>query len=430
MALRQQILRLYAAQLRTARYFDRLPQLKPLLSVEGASSFAATRQSGTTAPAVQEVTEHYRRAFLGECKVYLPPRSLTDFVRQAYAEAAYGIVQERGTDVDADVPVKLDAAFNLQREMKQAADLYHALHASDDVKLPSLSAACPSDITEAPVLTPGVLMVDHPAVVRPGRTLALVYDISRNLPELHGNEKWMVRSYVVNRPYPHTVEAVTKMQGLGAFGKLPLFHGGMEGDQLSVIHRISTLEGSTPIDEAGTIFAGGNVAAINILLGNGKAKPDDFKVILGHSELQLVGGDDDLSLEDPNRWIFAGGAGAHEVAMLPPQFDTTGQFRDGKGLGVNETIEGYNYGRFWHQNAAWSHVARRMGQWLQRDGASEEERAKGAEWESFADLHPAVVHILSAAGPLVLQTPYSAAEPAESASAAQPSPPPGPSTQA
>ncbi len=277
------------------------------------------------------------------------------------------------------------------------------------------------EVLEAPTLSPGVLLAEHPAVSGPGRALVLVYDISKNLREVHGDEDWVVRGYVVNRPFPRTVEEVTAGAGgkgaiPGPFGKLALFHGGMAGDgRLSVLHRHAGIEGAAPINEdAGCpLYVGGRADAIADAIANGRAQPSDFKVITGAWESRLaVGGttknpqtgqeEPDLDWPEGPLWLMATGEGAWQLAMLPPLFDRQGKFADGKGLGVDDNVEGYNFARFWHQNAAWSHAVRGIG----RSAAAEAEAAgdpdaarKAREVESWADLHAATVAYARALAP-------------------------------
>jgi hypothetical protein len=269
-----------------------------------------------------------------------------------------------------------------------------------DAELPSLAAACPSAVTDAASITPGVLLVEHAGFTKPGRSLLLIYDISANLMELHGNEDWMVRCYAVNRPFPGTVSSITKMRGLGAFGELPLFHGGMDDQHLSIIHRVKDVEGAAAVDEAATLFVGGSVEDINARLAAGTARPDDFKVVMGSTAIRLVKDSDgalDLAPADADRWHFVGGPGATELAMLPPQFDTTGKFRDGRGLGVDEEVEGYNFARFWHQNAAWAHAMNGLANAAAAAaGTNTEEAARAKELSAFAGLHAATVHYVEA----------------------------------
>ena len=57
----------------------------------------------------------------------------------------------------------------------------------------------------------------------------------------------------------------------GPFGRLPLFHGGPDGDHLTVLHAVPGLPGAVALDEAGTLFLGGAVDAIEAALSSGAA---------------------------------------------------------------------------------------------------------------------------------------------------------------
>lgn len=409
-----------------------MPQLKPLISILGVQPLSQIDAGPPNSADIARVAAHYREAFVQSSGfasevddersgstggVYHPVKGLSKFVQQAYREAARGIIGQGSTNVDAEVETKLDAAFNLQRELKQAADLLIALDESGDTAVPDLAGLVAGPIHEAPSLSPGCVLVEHPSMGPPGRSLVLVYDISQNLKEQHGNEDWMVRGYVVNRPFPRTCEEISGHKGLGPFGRLTIFHGGMEADgQLSVLHMRSDIEGATPINEdAGCpIYAGGRVDLINEMIVNGKTDPAEFKVVTGlwESKLEVVGtiiAEDgsqhpDLHWPEEPYWLFAAGEGAWNLAMLPPQFDVEGKYRDGRGLGVNDHVEGYNYARFWHSNASWAHATKELGASMQQaaqESGDDKAAGKGAEIASWSKLHAAVVGYARALTPQV-----------------------------
>ena len=482
--LRRATLSLYRAQLRTARHYDAHPELKPLTGLRGLRSELLEEDDGggggggalPWAVRVARAAEQFRLAFLrlgdaddagagGARAHYAPPRSLAGFVRLAYRQSASGLVapgSAAGLELEAPASagsvggaaeVALDAAFALQRQLKQGADLFTVLGADEGggaggrTALPDLSALVPGAIVEAASLAPGVLLAEHPTGAGGGggggggsggsggsgggghNALVLVYDISRNVPELHGDNRWTVRGYVVNRPFPRSVAEVLRGssegggggggggggEALGAFGRLTLFHGGMDAateGRLSVLHRFGEIEGAAAVNEdAGSpLFVGGSVPAINAMLDSGRARPEDFKVVLGGWSSQLsssrdaggdAGGEEDLSWPDAPLWLQAEGAGAAELALLPAQFDTQGRFRDGAGLAPGAEVEGYNYGRFWHQNAAWAHCVRGVGAAAvaAAEAAGDEAgAARGAEVASWARLHAAVVGYARAVG--------------------------------
>jgi hypothetical protein len=509
--MRRYTLSLYRAQLRTAKFFDKNPFLKPLaglscLREELLGNFETNAEEDVTkarerrwASRVAKAVEQFRYAFLTRqervddineiynTKVdktvltneenqiqqyaahlhYTPHQSLASFVQMAYRQSAQGIVapasaaslESKSDDIHTVEEIALDAAFAIQRHLKQASDFYTLLcdktstYSTSEISefsktnLPNLSTFVKGIITEAQSLSPGVLLIEHPTGARPVSSgnghcaLVLVYDISRNINELHNNEDWTVRGYVINRPFPKSVAEILYPQGgkeaesLGSFGRLEIYHGGMDEyseGRISILHRFGELEGSAPINEdAGCpLYIGGSVIAINNLLDSGKALPSDFKVLLGawSSKLQVdkqverkrqddeTGNkispvEDELSWPESPGWLQAQGNGVYEISMLPAQFDTTGNFRDGTGLGISDKVEGYNFGRFIHQNAAWTYCVRQLGQSIANEGILQEDNdeiiKRGKEINSWGNLHPAVVAYARAFGKEMVPMHYS-----------------------
>jgi predicted pyridoxine 5'-phosphate oxidase superfamily flavin-nucleotide-binding protein len=301
--------------------------------------------------------------------------------------------------------------------LEQIAALATAEKTAPECTTPRPPAPLPDrSVQLAPYLSPGVVLAESPAVLGPGRALVLVWDISQNLMDIHGNEDWKARGFVVNRPFPHTVAEVTRRTDLGRLGGVTLFHGGSVGSgskqgeapSLFVLHRQADIEGAAPvmIDENGAgvpggLYIGGSLAEINARLESEVNQPADFKVILGSHELALAksGESGDLGFVDPNddsNWVMVHGPGSDDAAMLPPQFDTTGLFRDGKGLGPEDVVEGYNHARFWHQNLAWSQLMRA----LSRDA---EAAARYQDLAAVSDLHPAAAVVVAGSFPLSLR---------------------------
>ena len=393
-ALTRRCLSLARVQLRTARYYDRNPHLKALLS---RPLVAPETIAGADVAALQ-------RKFLGRGGVYLPVRSLYDFVREEFAAPL--VLSEHETE-ETVTERKLDAAFNAQRALVLLADVAVTLsnaaeHTLPDVPLPP---SAENSLKEAEALSPGCLLIEHPSGILPGRALIYVYDISQNIVDVHGNDEWAVRGYVVNRPFPATVANVTRVpaEQLGKFGQLTLFHGGgsdaASTSGLAVMHVHGDIEGAVAVNEEAPdgLFVGGSIAAINARLEAGTAAPADFKPLLGGVELRLKRDTDgSLELEDADRFAFATGPGVRWLAMQPAMFDTHGQFRDGRGLGVGDVVKGYNYARFWHQNAAWRAAVHQLA----RSMASTHAPGVASEVEAMAELHPAVVHYAAAALPL------------------------------
>jgi hypothetical protein len=401
---------LYRVQLRTARYFDRNPALKTLLALPGTPLIAPTPASPTPAAVKAAV-----RDFTAPSEWYAPPRSLYDYVRRRYNAPL--VIGDEGEE--AALSARLDVAFNAQRALVYVADLAAKLAlAEEHGPPPSLPASLQAlDLREAEAgLSPGCLLVEHPSATRPGRSLIYVYDVSQNLPEVHGNDDWVVRGYAVNRPFPSSVATMTRMPGLGPFGEFTLFHGGGDDERLAVLHTHGDIEGAAAVNEeaagaggGGTLYVGGSVEAMNAKLAAGTARPGDFKVLVGSVQLRLVRDDDGgLALAEPDRYAFVTGPGVNTLALQPALFDTTGKFRDGHGLGTNDVVKGYNYARFWHQNATWSAAVRALAAGMDPGGTD----ASWREVAAWANLHAGVTHIVQAALPLP-HKPYDAAVQAE-----------------
>lgn len=427
---------LYRVQLATARLFDREPGLKSLLSLLLRGSAADAAQEPALA-----LARRYQAAFLrglpadaaalgaaaaapaadatATPPLYTPAKSLADFVRAAYRAPGEG-------------GQRLSAATLCQAELVRAADLSQVFASTPDGQAgdtPSLrdevEGLCEGQLAEADAIRPGTLLLEHPAALTPGRGCLLVYDIAQNVAGVHGDEDWVLRAYALNRPFPASVADVTRMGGLGQLGQLTLFHGGADGnDALSVVHRFADLPGAVPVDgppeEEGAggsggsdgddlpssrsgLFVGGNVDAINEALASGRAAAHDFRVAMGHVEIRLrKAADGGLELPDAERWLVAAGPGVSSIALCPPLFDTQGLYRDGRGLalgsqgqaqGQGPPVVGYNFARFWHQNAVWAGALRKLAAWVEMADA-----ARGRELAGFAAVtsHAAVAHYVAA----------------------------------
>lgn len=455
MDTRSIILALYRKQLRLCRAFDHAPGLLALLPYSGLT---APPGAPPVALSVLHRAQVIKQTFFNQCgqEWYMP---LPGFTAEAYCRQLYrartralavpggalGQAAAQGADEDtlmALTPVgyeqdgrpsrrlepiepatAVDAGLNIHREMLQLQEVC-AQEARDvsasSFDLPLTLGKQVGRLAEAAGISPGCLLLEHPGATRPGRTVILVYDISQNVQEVHGNEAWMLRGLVVNRPYPQTVAKVTgaseeQVAAMGPLGQLTLFHGGSDTAGLFVVHALGeeAVPGAVAVDPVGEgagagsgLFLGGDASAINAFLSSGKASAGEIKVCQGSIEIPLEGDPGSaggLSLPDPGRWLIASGPGVRDVALCAPLFDTQGPWRDGKGLGIGEQVEGYNYGRFWHQNGVWRHAWRAVGLSMAQEGGPGEREEQGRAVAAMADVHTSIGHYLHALGPLQLQ---------------------------
>ena len=204
---------------------------------------------------------------------------------------------------------------------------------------------------------------------------------------------------------------------LGALGRLPLFVGGPTGGALVVLHRWPDLAGSAVIDPGadneaasgggggggGALCVGGDLGELNARLeAGGAAAAASVKVFVGETVLPLRGSSaEDLELPDDDAHLLAEGPGVADVALLPPQFDSVGLFRDGHGLGASDRVVGYNHARFFAQNAVWRAAVLALADGEAALGAG----AWAAALRAAADLHPAAIHAVAAAAPLRVTPP-------------------------
>ena len=403
--------RLFRSQMATAKFFDTHAGLKSLLSL-------ALRKEKVTSPALV-MARNVQRDFLGGSR-FQPHRSLADFVRTSYRTPL-------GLRPLSDV---LAAAEMLHIEMIRLADLAQVFVESADGAVAgsidaqtsaaaeelSESGLLEGQLAEASSIRPGTLLLEHPADVSPGRATVLVYDIAQNVTEIHENQDWVLKGFVLNRPLPGSVASISRLTNLGLLGELECFHGGPSGgSDLSIVHRFKDIEGAVPVDgpppedDASDsplaldtvipipdarcdLFVGGSIEAINALLESGRALPKDLRVFVGHFALVLErDAKGDLSVPDADRWISASGPGIAPIAVCPSIIGT-GPYRDTRGLAGN--VSGYNHARFAHQNLVWSSAVRRVAMWIEMTDA---ERGRGVA--AFTDSHAhASVATLYAAG--------------------------------
>lgn len=390
--------RLYRSQIATARFFDVNPGLKSLLSL-------SLLKEDVSVPA-----RILQKSFLGGSR-YLPSRSLVDFVRAAYRQPLGEQSLEEATSAAGKAHTEMIRLADLAQVFTESADGIVAgnIDAQTAAAAEELSdnGLLEGQLAESSSIRPGVLLLEHPADVKPGRAVVLVYDVAQNVREIHNDDDWVMRGFVVNRPLPSSVAAVTRLEGLGALGDLPCFHGGPSGGlELSVIHRFGDIEGSVPVDgpppdvplDAAPLpdarcelFVGGSIEAINKMLESGRAKPQDFRVYVGHFSMVLEKGvNGDLAVPDTDRWIAASGPGVAPIALCSSVIGT-GPYRDVRGL--KENVIGYNHARFAHQNLVWGSAIRRVAAWMETSDSR-----RGREVASFADpwAHAAVATLYAA----------------------------------
>lgn len=423
---------LYRAQLRLARALDASPALGLLLrhARVGPPEGALAARAQRVALDVAAAAEALRTRVLAERGVAWPPVGAGAGAGGPTWAAA---VREgfRAPPAGGDDAVALDAAFNVHRAALRAREVADAQAAAEAepaaVDLaPALGLvgdALAAALDEAPAIAPGVALLEHPAAIRPGRGVLLVFDIAReaavgepgaggggaaDAADAGDGGRFVLRALALNRPFPGDVASVTgyPRDALGALAGMPVFHGGPDSPRaLFLVHARADVPGATAIDPAGEgagagsgLFVGGDVAGVTALIASGAARPDEFKVVLGATHLPLEGdaGSSDadggaaLELGEPGRWLAVRGSAVAAAALLPPVFAKEGAWANGRGLGMTETITGYNYGRFWHQNAV--HAA----MWRAATRGDALAAALGGAT-------PAAAHVLAAMGPLPVQ---------------------------
>jgi hypothetical protein len=400
---------LYRLQLATALHFDAHPGMKALLSLLGGGEAAATA-----------VPAQLRR-FLGDAEgggapaPYAPPRSLAAFVRSAYREAP-----PAGGAAAAEA-----AGVACQRELVRLADLCTVWAAAGGGgggggSGRAAAEALPGVLAEADTVRPGALLLEHPAVLHPGRGVLLITDIARRVRGDDGGgdggsdsgeeDRWELRALTLNRPLPQTVGgAFPRLAGsLGSLAALPLFFGGPAGgDALYVLHRFPGVPGAVPVDgpppEAGSaeaaaaaapggarcgLFLGGDAEALAQRVARGGAA--DVRVCVGHVEVPLRAGEGGaLALPGAERLLVAAGTGAAAQALCAPLAPPP----RGGGARASGPAGGYDVARYWHQNAAWERALAQLGAHAELEHAE-----RGRELAAFAaeEAHAAVAHYAAA----------------------------------
>jgi hypothetical protein len=354
------VARVYRALQRASAALDDRPALCALLRLRDASGGVLP-----TVPAAAPVAAHAWDAAVArvlEGRDYWRPgsggeRAVSRAVRRAFREASTALpVPHPGHLLDAALTAVTGLSLIIQavkRGEAGAAEVDEWAQAGGSAAAgtprlplgsPYLPRLRPAD-ADVPV-APGVVLAEHPSVVGPGRALHLVWDISRNVAQVHGNEDWTMRSYCINRPVHATVAAFTRREDLGALGALPLFYGGRSDTHLAIVHSFPDVPGAAPInDESGCpLHIGGDLSAINARLPT--AAPDAVKVVLGSTQTPLsVAPDGDISIPDDDRWLTVGGAAAWDVAMLPPASPP-------QALSPSSPAA-----LMWHQHVAWAAAA-------------------------------------------------------------------------
>lgn len=450
---------LYKIQLLTARYIDRSPEKKTLLSVlfrhsRATDAIAVTaynhvlsflnKSATPVAPEPMPTEVQTPAKTLPPLPPYLIPSSvressessLYEHVRKSYRERmkalqiplvedksiikpSFSSMEEK--ELEFQRASEFAAAKQVQYELSRLSDISDIVGSVDSYarKLPEINKYIPiGEIGEASTIRPGTLMLDHPSILHPGRGAMLIYDISKNVHEIHGNEDWVLRGYNINRPLPVTVRELLHSNELGHFGDLPVFLGGNMGDELSILHRFPDIQGAFPIDgpadevsggdavaqsneemeheEGATIdvseapcglFIGGNVEAINQYIEQGRAAPEDFRVFTGRVEIPLqVTESEDLEIPNAETYIVASGPGIADVSLLPiMEMNVTDSEETDNDYGdvimvnkeQNQGMLGYDHRKFWHQNSVWSFVMRCVGQTLSNAEQNDDIAHKG-----------------------------------------------------
>lgn len=430
---------LYKLQLLTARYIDRAPEKKTLLNLLFRRSrstdaiavtaynhlltFLANDAAQLTPDPIPQDPSTPAKA-LPPLPPYLIPSSiressetsLYEHVRKMYRERMKALQIPLVEDASIIKPSILSveekelefqraqefaAAKQVQYELSRLSDISDIVGSIDSYarKLPDIDKYIPiGEIGEASTIRPGTLLLDHPSVLNPGRGAVLIYDISKNVHEIHGNEDWVLRGYSINRPLPMTVHELLGTSGLGHFGELRVFLGGNTGDELSILHRFPDIPGAVAIDgyeeegaEGGSadgddtggqdianascgLYIGGSVEAVNQYIEQGRAAPEDFRVFTGRVEIPLrVTENDDLEIPDSETYIVASGPGLADVSLLPPMemnvTDSDESDDDNRDVitvqhNRGQGMLGYDHQKFWHQNSVWSFVMRCVGKFL------------------------------------------------------------------
>lgn len=388
---------LYRLQLATALHFDAHPGMKALLSLVGGGDAVVVAQLRRFLGAAEGAAEG------GAAAPYAPPRSLAAFVRAAYREPL-------------PLPDAEAAGLACQRELVRLANLCTVWAACGGGGGGAAAAASslPGVLAEADAIRPGALLLEHPAVLHPGRGVLLITDIARRVPGDGGGAgvaegveaPWELRALTLNRPLPHTVGGAFPhlARSLGPLAALPLFFGGPSGgDALYVLHRFAGVPGAVPVDgpppEPGTaeaaaagapsgarcgLFLGGDAAALGERVARGGAA--DVRVCVGHVQLPLreeTGGG--LALPGAERLLIAAGSGVGAQALCAPLQPPPPPTAAARG--------GYDEARYWHQNAAWARAVAQLGAHVEL-----EHPERGRELTAFAarEAHAAVAHYAAA----------------------------------
>ena len=403
---------LYRLQLATARLLDTTPGLKSLLSLalppavsphplaRIALNYFLTGVSPTAAPSAAAAAA-----------VYTPVRSLSDFVRREWRSGEGSM--EVGVSIQQELTRLCDISTVFSNGVHGKASAFDpkGLHSRAGELLGGASLA------EADSIRPGVLLLDHPSTLGPGRGVTLVYDIARGVKEVEGHENWVLRGFQLNRPYPHPLSTIAPglSSSLGPLASFPVFHGGGDGDGgLFVLHKFPNIPGAVSIDGPPSetervserdslsqapsgLYLGGELDGILEVVSSGRGSMNDFRFLLGHVEVTLTedeqGGLSLPSGMSESTFLLAAGPGVAAHALLPPLFDSSGPYAGGVGLKGGGSVVGYNFGRFWHQNTVWGCAVRELGAWIET-----ENRARGREISEYSSpaSHAAVAHYFAA----------------------------------
>ena len=355
----------YRSLLRTAKLFDSRPGWKALLFLPHVHG----PEPSVERQAVSEVTsklDSLRSAFT-HAGPYQPQHgSLAAFVRSSFRAA-----QQEGDSSGLGMATALAS----QAELLRIAAVAQAFEGAAEWQLPTDLPELDGELQQTLSVENGTLLVEHPAASAPGGALTVVFDQDQHVQEADGDSDFVIRGLVVNRPFPVQVKEAFPSFDLGSLGDLPLWHGGAADDALYVLHRCPGVKNAVELVK-NALWVGGNLEELTERLSSGEAMPEDFKVLMGCT---IWAGQDTEAVADMlATHIPAAGSAVSSACLLPPiplQGEYEAAIEAAAGAGGDE---GFEHGKFWHQNATWASCLTLMG----------------GEYADMGQGHPARAHIL------------------------------------